>query len=220
MSQKVALVTGGSRGIGAACALALGRAGYKVAVHYRSGEEGARAVVSELPSGHAVAFKADLSDPAACQNLVKSVKEQLGSVDVLVNNAGVAIDQVLAFAKPDDFDTLIATNLRPVFLLSKHAAKVMNHRFYSKHRPRARGSWHPLQLRGTRLYCHRYDQGSQRRGQTVDPGARPAQTFGHSRGHRQCGRIPSVRSGQLHYWHYDSCKWWDVHHLAPRIRTA
>jgi 3-oxoacyl-[acyl-carrier protein] reductase len=125
MSQKVALVTGGSRGIGAACALALGRAGYKVAVHYRSGEEGARAVVAELPQGQAKAYRYDLSDPAASQELVKAVKEDLGSLDVLVNNAGVAIDQVLAFAKPDDFDTLIATNLRPVFLLSKFAAKVM-----------------------------------------------------------------------------------------------
>ncbi len=125
MSQKVALVTGGSRGIGAACALALGRAGYKVAVHYRSGEEGAKAIVAELPAGQAKAYRFDLSDPAASQELIKAVKEDLGSLDVLVNNAGVAIDQVLAFAKPEDFDTLIATNLRPVFLLSKYAAKVM-----------------------------------------------------------------------------------------------
>ena len=125
MSQKVALVTGGSRGIGAACALALGRAGYKVAVHYRNGEDGARAVLAQLPDGQGIACRFDLSDPGACQDLIKLVKDELGSLDVLVNNAGVAIDQVLAFAKPEDFDTLIATNLRPVFLLSKYAARLM-----------------------------------------------------------------------------------------------
>jgi 3-oxoacyl-[acyl-carrier protein] reductase len=125
MTQKVALVTGAARGIGAACALALGKAGYKVAVHYRGSDDKARAIVSQLPDGTAQAFKFDLTAPNACQELIKVVKDEMGSVDVLVNNAGVAIDQLLAFAKPDDFDTLIATNLKPVFLLSKAVSKVM-----------------------------------------------------------------------------------------------
>jgi 3-oxoacyl-[acyl-carrier protein] reductase len=125
MSPKVALVTGASRGIGAACALALGQAGYKVALHYRGNEEAARAVASQLPDGMAKIFRFDLTDGQACQDLIKIVKEEMGGLDVLVNNAGVAIDQILAFAKPEDFDTLIATNLKPVFLLSKFAAKQM-----------------------------------------------------------------------------------------------
>lgn len=125
MSQKVALVTGASRGIGAACALALGKAGYKVAVHYKGNEDKARAICAQLPDGCAIPVKADLAAPGACQELVKLVKDELGSLDVLVNNAGVAIDQILAFAKPEDFDTLIATNLKPVFLLSKFASKIM-----------------------------------------------------------------------------------------------
>jgi 3-oxoacyl-[acyl-carrier protein] reductase len=122
-ATKVALVTGASRGIGAACAAALGEAGYKVAIHYRGSEDRAMALCTKIPGSKA--FKADLSDPAACQDLIKSVTAELGPISVLVNNAGVSIDQVLPFAKPEDFDTLLNTNLKPVFLLSKFAAKGM-----------------------------------------------------------------------------------------------
>lgn len=124
-NQRVALVTGASRGIGAAVAVALGQAGYKVAVHYNSNEAKAREVCDRIPAGGSRAFRFDLSQPDACQDLVKAVKDELGGLDVLVNNAGIAIDQLLAFAKPDDFDKLIATNLKPVFLLSKYGAKMM-----------------------------------------------------------------------------------------------
>jgi len=122
-TTKAALVTGASRGIGRACALALGKAGYRVGVHYRSKDEEALAVVNEIPG--AVALKFDLSESGACVELVKQAKERLGSIDVLVNNAGVSIDQILAFAKEDDFDTLLRTNLKPVFLITKAASKVM-----------------------------------------------------------------------------------------------
>lgn len=123
--QKVALVTGASRGIGAQCALTLGQAGFRVAVHYRGSEEQAREVISQLPDGMAKGFKADLARPEDCQNLVKAVKEEWGSLDVVVNNAGISIDQILAFAKLEDFDTLLSTNLKPVFLISKLASKLM-----------------------------------------------------------------------------------------------
>lgn len=125
MTQKVALVTGAARGIGAACALALGRAGYKVAIHYRGSEDQARAVAAQLPDGMARLFRFDLAEKDACQDLIKVVKEEMGGLDVLVNNAGIAIDQLLAFAKPDDFDMLLSTNLKPVFLLSKYGSKAM-----------------------------------------------------------------------------------------------
>jgi 3-oxoacyl-[acyl-carrier protein] reductase len=124
-NQRVALVTGASRGIGAGIAVALGKAGYKVAVHYNSNEAKAREVCDRIQDGRSRAFRFDLSQPDACQELVKAVKDELGGLDVLVNNAGIAIDQLLAFAKPDDFDKLIATNLKPVFLLSKYGAKMM-----------------------------------------------------------------------------------------------
>jgi 3-oxoacyl-[acyl-carrier protein] reductase len=121
--SKVALVTGASRGIGAACASALGEAGFKVAIHFRGSEDKATALSAKIPGSKP--FKADLSDAAACQDLIKKVTSDLGPISVLVNNAGVSIDQILPFAKPEDFDTLISTNLKPVFLLSKFAAKAM-----------------------------------------------------------------------------------------------
>jgi 3-oxoacyl-[acyl-carrier protein] reductase len=125
MTSKVALVTGAARGIGAACAVALSRAGYRVAVHYRGSEDKARALIDSLGEGNARGFRFDLAEGTACQDLVKAVKEEMGSLDVVVNNAGVAIDQILAFAKPEDFDKLLSTNLKPVFLISKYATKVM-----------------------------------------------------------------------------------------------
>lgn len=131
-TQRVALVTGASRGIGAATAIVLGQAGYKVAVHYNSNEAKAHEVCTRIPEGCSRAFKADLSQAEACQELVKAVKDELGSLDILVNNAGIAIDQLLAFAKPDDFDRLIATNLKPVFLLTKFAAKLMIRRKWGR----------------------------------------------------------------------------------------
>ncbi len=121
--SKVAIVTGASRGIGKACAIELGRAGFKVIVHYRGSEELATEVASQIPDSLLAQY--DLSEEGACQELIKFVKSEAGSVDVLVNNAGISIDQILPFAKPADFNTLINTNLKPVFMLSKFASKHM-----------------------------------------------------------------------------------------------
>lgn len=123
MSNKVALVTGASRGIGRACAQALSKDGYKIAIHYRSGEDAAISLAKEI--GEAKTFQADLANEDDCKNLVKQVKQDMGRIDVLVNNAGMSIDQVITFAKPDDFDKILSVNLKPVFLLSKLVTKVM-----------------------------------------------------------------------------------------------
>jgi 3-oxoacyl-[acyl-carrier protein] reductase len=123
MTSPVAVVTGASRGIGAATALALGRAGFRVAVHYRGEKERADKVASEIPG--AQVFQCDLSDDKACVEFLKKVQTEMGSVDVLVNNAGICIDQILALAKIDDFDKLISTNLRPIFALTKAASRMM-----------------------------------------------------------------------------------------------
>lgn len=120
---KVALVTGASRGIGAACANALADSGYNVAIHYRSGKDQAEELSNKLPGSKI--FQADIASAEDCQNLIKSVKKEMGSIDVLVNNAGISIDQVITFAKPDDFDALINTNLKPVFLLTKLVSRIM-----------------------------------------------------------------------------------------------
>ena len=121
--KKVAIVTGASKGIGAACALALDKAGYRVAIHFRSKPELAESLQNEMPDSEA--FQYDLSENGACDALIKDVVKTMGGVDVLVNNAGISIDQLITFAKPEDFDKIIATNLKPVFLLSKLASKKM-----------------------------------------------------------------------------------------------
>jgi len=122
-ASRVALVTGASRGIGAATARALGAAGFRVVVHYRSGEAEAKAVAETIPG--AKLARADLVDPQACQDLIKFVTSEMGRLDVLVNNAGISIDQILTFAKPEDFDRLLSTNLKPVFMLAKLGSKAM-----------------------------------------------------------------------------------------------
>ncbi len=121
--KKVALVTGAARGIGAACARALNEAGYRVALHYRSSEDAAKEVCATLTESQI--FSADLSQAEECRKLVKDVVAYFGRIDVLVNNAGMAIDQILPFYKDADFDTMISTNLKPVFMLSKLCSKKM-----------------------------------------------------------------------------------------------
>ena len=123
MDSKVALVTGGSKGIGAACVKALAKAGYKVAIHFRSQPAEAESLKSEIPGSEI--FQYDLSEESACQALVKDVKAKMGSIDVLVNNAGMSVDQILPFAKPDDFDRLLQVNLKPGFMLSKLCSRFM-----------------------------------------------------------------------------------------------
>lgn len=120
---KVALVTGGSRGIGAACVKVLAREGYKIALQYMSNEEKARQICESISDSKAFCF--DLSKEDSCAELIANVKSHFGRIDLLVNNAGVAIDQVITFAKPEDFARTMDTNLRPVFLLSKFASRLM-----------------------------------------------------------------------------------------------
>ena len=122
--KRVALITGASGGIGQACAKELSQAGYQVVVHYRSGKSKAEELCQQL-TGQALALKADLTIESECQELVKVTKKEFGRIDVLVNNAGINTDQVITFAKPDDFDKIIAINLKSVFLLSKLCSKVM-----------------------------------------------------------------------------------------------
>ena len=121
--QKIALITGGSRGIGAACAKALAADGFAIALHFRRDPERAKAMCAEFPKAHP--FQYDLCEEGACENLIKEVKNTCGRIDVLVNNAGRSVDQMITFAKVADFDSLVATNLRPVFSLTKAASKLM-----------------------------------------------------------------------------------------------
>jgi 3-oxoacyl-[acyl-carrier protein] reductase len=118
---KVALVTGGSRGIGRATALALARAGAKVAVNYKTHVADAEAVCAEIGSqgGQAVAVQADVSITAQVDGMVQQVEDQFGSVAVLVNNAGITRPQPLHEITERDWDEVLAVNLKSVFLVTQ-----------------------------------------------------------------------------------------------------
>ncbi len=125
--RRVVLVTGSSRGLGRAMAVAFGKLGYKVAVHYSSSEGAARSVVDELTTQGAEAdvFGADVSQEDACVGLVKAVQARFGSVDVLVNNAGITKDGLALRLKSSDWHTVMDTNLSSAFFLSKTALRGM-----------------------------------------------------------------------------------------------
>ncbi len=124
---KTVLVTGSSRGLGRAMALAFGRLGYKVAVHYSSSEGAARSVVDEITTQGAEAdvFGADVSQEDACVELIKAVQARFGGLDVLVNNAGITRDGLALRLKSSDWHTVMDTNLTSAFFLSKTALRGM-----------------------------------------------------------------------------------------------
>lgn len=124
---RVALVTGGSRGLGRSIATALGVAGHRVAVNYTSNKSAADEVVSDIEGlgGHAVALQADVGDEAAVADLFATVDEVFGPPLVLVNNAGITRDRLLLRMSVEDFDQVVETNLRSVFLCTKAALRGM-----------------------------------------------------------------------------------------------
>jgi 3-oxoacyl-[acyl-carrier protein] reductase len=121
LKNRVAMVTGGSRGIGEAIALALAQAGAAVAVNYRARAEEAAAVVETIhrSAGRAVAIAADVSLAGAVQAMVLEVEKRLGPVDILVNNAGTAAIRGLDDITEEDFDHAIAVNLKSAFLCTQ-----------------------------------------------------------------------------------------------------
>jgi 3-oxoacyl-[acyl-carrier protein] reductase len=129
LTGKAALVTGGSRGIGAAIALALAAEGADVAISYSSSAEKAQAVVSALESRgvRAAAFKADQADAKQVEELVKKVAEHFGHLDILVNNAGVSVNGPVGDAARDNaaFDRQFAINVGGVAVATRAAARIM-----------------------------------------------------------------------------------------------
>ena len=119
--NRVALVTGSSRGIGRACALRLAEAGCDVAVLYAGNDEAARETVEAIEAlgRRARAWKCDVANAEECAAVCKEVASELGCVDVLVNNAGVTRDNLLGRIKDDDFDRVIDVNLKGAFNMVK-----------------------------------------------------------------------------------------------------
>ena len=123
-SGKVVLVTGGSRGIGRACAVAFAERGARVAIGYAANEAEANHTLSMLRHpGKAIRF--DAADAAACARAVESVVADFGRLDVLVNNAGVAVDALVVRVKDEDWDKQLDTNLKGAFALIRAAARPM-----------------------------------------------------------------------------------------------
>ncbi len=125
--SRVALVTGGSRGIGRAIAERLAASGHMVAVNYaaRAGAANETVAAIESAGGRAIAVQADVGDDAAVASLFSTVEEHLGKVEILVNNAGITRDDLLLRMSPEEFDEVIATNLRSAFLCTKAAIRGM-----------------------------------------------------------------------------------------------
>ena len=127
LTGKVALVTGGSRGIGAAIAKRLAMEGASVVITYSSGQQKADEVVKGIESsgGLALAIRADSTDASAVKGAVAETVRKLGGLDILVNNAGIAVIKPLEEFALEDFDRTVAVNVRAVFVAAQEAARYM-----------------------------------------------------------------------------------------------
>ncbi|MGB8454704.1 MAG: 3-oxoacyl-[acyl-carrier-protein] reductase [Anaerocolumna sp.] len=127
LENKVAIVTGASRGIGRAIALTLAHYGAKVVVNYCGSKEKADEVVELIKKdgGNAIAYQADVAGFEAVKCMFTEVTKQFGNVDILVNNAGITRDNLILKMSEDEFDAVIDTNLKGVFNCLKHASRIM-----------------------------------------------------------------------------------------------
>ena len=127
LAGKVALVTGGSRGIGKAIVLALAGAGADVAINYAGNIAAAQEVASEVEAmgRKAVLVQGDVADTTVAAGIIEKVVTELGKIDILVNNAGITRDALLVRMKEEDWDAVLTTNLKGVFNCTKAAVKYM-----------------------------------------------------------------------------------------------
>lgn len=127
LEGKIAVVTGASRGIGAAIARRLGAEGATVYVNYMGSQAAAEAVVADIVAAGsaASAMQCDVSDVTACAGLIDAVVAEAGRIDILVNNAGITRDGLLVRMSDEDWDAVIRTNLTSVFTATKAAARPM-----------------------------------------------------------------------------------------------
>jgi 3-oxoacyl-[acyl-carrier protein] reductase len=127
LSGKIALITGGSRGIGRAVAIRLAQGGAKIAFNYRGNHEAAQEVLGELKGGgaHAMAVAGDVAVAADVDRVVKATIEAFGQIDILVNNAGITRDNLLLRMTEEDWDAVLDTNLKSTFLVTKTVLRGM-----------------------------------------------------------------------------------------------
>jgi 3-oxoacyl-[acyl-carrier protein] reductase len=134
LSGRIALVTGSSRGIGRAVALALAREGADIVLNFRSRLAEAQAVETEIRAlgRRCVAIRADVSLAGDVQNLIQSAEGKIGAVDILVNNAGIARPQAIEDITEKDWDELITVNLKSCFLVTQAALRAMRSRKWGR----------------------------------------------------------------------------------------
>lgn len=134
LTDKVAVVTGASRGIGRGIALELAKRGASVIVNYNASASTANEVVEEIKSlnGEATAVQADVSTEDGANALIKAAVDTYGKIDILINNAGTTRDNVIMMMKPEDFDAVIQSNLRSTWLCSKAAVRSMMRKRYGR----------------------------------------------------------------------------------------
>ena len=127
INGRNAIVTGGTRGIGRSIALGLARNGVNVAITYISNDDKAKEVIDEIKKFEVkgIAVKADISEEKDVKNMVELVLKQFDSVDILINNAGITKDGLLVRMKSEDWDSVINTNLRGTYLVTKAVSKSM-----------------------------------------------------------------------------------------------
>lgn len=134
LEGRVALVTGGSRGIGSSIAMELARNGANIAINYANNSEKAEKVIKEIKKlgADAISIKADVSKEEDVKKLVKKAEKELGKIEILVNNAGITRDNLLIRMKKEDFEDVLDVNLIGTFLCTKAVSRGMMKKRYGK----------------------------------------------------------------------------------------
>ncbi|MBE6824253.1 MAG: SDR family oxidoreductase [Ruminococcaceae bacterium] len=136
--MKTALITGASRGIGTACAIALAKCGYNIVLNYNKSEEEALTLAKIITNNYSVdvlCVKADVSDKVQVDDMVKKAEEKFSTIDVLVNNAGVSLQKLFTDTTPQQWDEVVSTNLTSVYnvthavlplMIKEHSGSIVN----------------------------------------------------------------------------------------------